>query len=109
MQGEIDRGGRLAGRAARRVEAIERRHRFDGGVERAPAGRRSARVLKRKRREEAVAKEFQHLAAALAQRGRQGLEDLVEQFDNGKTRPAVRNGREAADIGVPQDGTNAFD
>ena len=53
--------------------------------------------------------EFEHLAAARAQRGGQRLEDLVEKFDDHFPRGRVGDRREGADIGKPQDRADFLD
>src|ERR1700730_8926542 len=65
MKGEIDRRGRLAGLGPRGVEPVEPRHCLGRGVER-PATNllRLGRFLQWQGRGDAVAEEFQYLAAA---------------------------------------------
>ena len=97
--------------ASRRIaaEPVEPGHRLDGGVERPAAGRAALGFLEREAGEHAVAEEFEHLAAACAQRRDQGLEYLVEHFDQDQARHRVGDRGKAADIGVAQHGADALD
>jgi len=109
MEREIDGGDRDAGRRARRIQHFELLHRLGRGVERAPACLIPIRFFEGEGGEHAVANEFEHLAAACAERQSQNLEDVVERVDDDGTRRGVANRGKAADIGIPNDRAELLD
>src|SRR5271166_5337214 len=109
VEREVDGRDRDAGRRAARVQRIERLHRLDCSIERAPAGFRTARVFEGKDGQHPVADEFEHLAAARPERSRETLEDVVEQINDDGAGRGIADRGEAPDIGVPEHGLKIVD
>ena len=78
MQGDVELHDRLAGGGALDVQIAHTAQRLAGSVERALTGRRGGMILERKGGEQAVAQEFQHIAAAFDQNRHHAVEIGVQ-------------------------------
>ena len=109
MECEIDHGNGFAGFLPGGIEPIETVHRFRRAIDGLSAGLIPRRIDEGKRREHAIAEEFQYLSAARPQCSGERLEDRIDQLDDDAPRYGVGDRREAADIGVPQHRTDRVD
>jgi hypothetical protein len=89
MESKVDRGERLPHPHTIGVESVESIHCGGGRIKRTITGFSASRVDKSEAREHTVAKELEHLSAVRTQRGRQGLEYVIEHFNKNGTRRRV--------------------
>ncbi len=98
---EIDDGSLLSHPCSIRVGSVEAAHCFGGSGERVAAGFIARCSNEGKARKHAIAQELQHLSAVWTQRCCQGLENVVEHFNENRPRRRVGHWGEASDIRVP--------
>ena len=109
MQRDIESGRRLpAFGPPPFVQRLDQGERLGRGVERGIAGFGAGRRAGGKGREQAVAHELQHLAAALHDRRHHAFEALVEQGDQLLAGRDIGQRGEAAQVGEEHDGVDAL-
>ena len=109
MQRDVEIGRRQRPGAARLGQARHQRQRLLGRFERSRAGLGARPVLDPEDGEQAVAQEFQDLAAARSDRAHHAVEAVVQQPDQVAARQRVGKGGEAAQVGEEQHRLDALD